>query len=304
MNYIMRYDYDNFDDVFVNIAAVRHGASFKFMGCVIQFYQFDDRSIIFWMDGNGLSKEEASKKMRNVAKILSFMFALNFYSEDNMILERELKLEPNKLLANKSVENLKYVEEKINRFNINNQFFYDILDLLNIAYDNLYRGRDEDAFLYFFKVIERIAKKHYLVYMERHHTTGSTRNNKRELRKLLKNYTEKLLQVRLTEDMMDRKVDMIYKSIKFEFYGSVFNKISLFIKKNKIRIDIKDVSNLVKARNKIAHGGTIEPDDLSMFLIDCEYLANEMFAYQFFGKDYLDLKISSYRYFKGDDMYK
>lgn len=304
MNYIMRYDYDNFDGIFENIVAVRHGTSFKFMECVVKFYQFDDRCILFWIDGNGFSKDEAYEKIRNAAKVLSFMFALNFDSENNVIFERELKLEPNNLLAKKSERNLKYVEKRISRFNINKQFFYDMLDLLNVAYNNLYNSRDEDAFIYFFKVIEQISKKYYLLYMERHHTKAATRKNKRELRNLLKNYTEDLLQVGLTEDMMDRKVDTLYKSIKLEFYGSVFNKISLFIKRNKIQIDINDVSSLVKVRNKIAHGDTIESDDFSSFLTNCEYLANEMFSYHFFGKDYLNLKLSSYRYFKGEDIYK
>lgn len=304
MNYLMRYDYDNFDDVFENIAAVRHGTCFQFMGCIVRFYQIKDRCIIFWIDGTGLSKEQAYTELSNAAKVLSFMFALNFNSEYNEFLERNFKLEPNELLAKNSIKNLKYVEKKINRFNINKQFFYDMLNLLSIAYNNFYSGRDEDAFIYFFKVIERIAKKHYLVYMERHHTAGSTRKNKHELRKLLKDYTENLLQVELTEDMMDRKVDLIYKSIKAEFYGSVFNKISLFIKKNKIQIDIKKVSSLVKVRNKIAHGDIIEQEALSLSLANCEYLANEVFAFHFFKRDYLELKLSSYRYCKGNDLYK
>lgn len=304
MNYIIQYHYENFDDIFKNIVAIRHRTTFKFMECVVEFYQFEDRNIIFWFDGSELSKQEIQKKMINAIKVLSFLFGLNLYVENKCLRKIEKKIEVNNLLGKKWKNNLQYVEKKISRFKVTKQFFYEMLDLINVAYENLYNRREEDAFIYFFKVIEKIAKKHYLIYMERQHTSKKVKNNKQELRKILKNYTESLLQVELTENMMDRKVDYFYKNIKLEFYGNIFNKISLFIKKKNIDININKVSDIVKARNKIAHGDYIEPKELDNLLYPCEYLANQMFSFYFFQKNYLDLKLRSYRYNKGKDIYE
>lgn len=305
MNYYLRYDYDNFQSFYENIVSIRHGACFEFMGCKVKFYQMpsDDRCIIVSCCGNMLSKGQAEEKMKNVLKILSFLFALNISTAEFAIWESDAVMEINELLSRKSKKILHNIERKIERFKVNAGFFDEIMHLLSIAYENLFNNRDEDAFVYFFKIIEKIAKKHYLIYMQRHHTVKATRKNKSELRNFLKSYSLNFLNVKLTQDLVDRKVDLLYKNLKMELYGSIFGKISLFIQRHKIEIDINIVSELVKVRNKIAHGDTIEQDMLSGDLACCEYLANEMIAYHFFNIDYLKVHFKSYRHFQGEDIY-
>lgn len=111
------------------------------------------------------------------------------------------------------------------------------------------------------------------------------------------------LKVILTDDLINRKVDLLYKILKMEFYGSILGKISLFIQCHKIDIDINNVSKLVKIRNKLAHGDTIVQNLLLEYLGWCEYLANEMIAYHFFKTNYQKLRLKSYRYFQGEDIY-
>lgn len=305
MNYYMRYYFDNFHYYFENRVAIRHGTCFSFMGCKVKFYQlpFEDRCILVSCCGDTLTKNLAEEKMINALKILSFLFAINIASEGSVVWESNIVLEENQLLSKKAKNILQNVERKIERFNLNLDFFYEIINLLCIAYENLFNDRDEDAFIYFFKIIEKISKKHYLIYMQRHHTVKASKICKTELRNFLVKYSIDFLNVELTEDMINRKVDMIYKNLKIEFYGNVFSKISLFVKRHKIKIDIDVISKLVKIRNKTAHGDSIEQNILSDYLIYCEYLANEMIAYHFFHKDYLKLHLKSYRYYKGEDIY-
>lgn len=305
MNYYMRYDYDNFHSFYENIVSIRHGTCFEFMECQVKFYQmpFDDRCIIVSCCGDALSKDLAEEKMKNVLKVLSFLFAINISVTEFAIGKSDHVMEVNELLSQKSKKVLHTIERKIKRFNVNADFFDEIMNLLSIAYENLFNNRDEDAFVYFFKIIEKISKKHYLVYMQRHHTAKATRKNKSELRNFIKSYSVSFLKVKLTDDLIDRKVDMLYKSLKMEFYGSIFGKISLFIQRYKIEMNIDIVSKLVKIRNKIAHGDTIDQDMLSNYLASCEYLANEIIAHHFFNTEYLKLHFKSYRYLKGDDVY-
>ena len=131
--------------------------------------------------------------------------------------------------------------------------------------------------MYFFKVIERIAKQYYVVYIQRHHTKAITSKNKNELKIMLKNYILNNLYVELTDDILNRKVDLFYKEIKMEFYGSIFNKISLFVTKEEINISVDTISKLVKLRNKIAHGDIVDELKLTNCLGQCEYLAMQMF---------------------------
>ena len=65
-----------------------------------------------------------------------------------------------------------------------------------------------------------------------------------------------------------------------EFYGSIFNKISLFVTKEEVGISVDTISKLVKLRNKIAHGDTVDEQNLTNCLGQCEYLAMQMFSKQ------------------------
>ncbi len=304
MNYIMRYDYDNYDDVFEAIPALRHGTCFSILNCNIRFYQLREQEIVFWINGSNFSKEEACAIFDLVLKILTYMFALPINARTSYISEVSWEIRPNNSLSKKYSENFVYVESKIKKFKKTQSFFNEMLGLLSVAYDNLYNRRDEDAFLYFFKVIERISKHNYLIYLQRHHNKSATKQNKNELKKLIKTYALNYLKVELTEDMLDRKIDLLYKDLKLEFYGSIFDKISLFITINNFNFDKSKISQLVKVRNKIAHGDILDENLLNDSLGNCEYLSMQIFSLFFFRKKYEKLHIRSYRHFKGEDVYK
>ena len=304
MNYVMYYDYDNFDDVYYCIPSVRHGATFKMFGCIVRFYQLNDPQILFWLDGNNHSKEVAKGIFEKVSKLLSYLFALPLYNKENQFIEVKWSIETNNALSRKTLKTMNLLENKIKRFSKITNFYNETMDLLIVALENFFKYRKEDAFVYFFKVIERIAKQYYIVYMQRHHTKAITKKNKNDLRTFLKHYALNNLQIELTEDMLARKVDLFYKDIKMEFYGSVFNKISLFVKKEQININVNAISKMVKVRNKIAHGDSVDEDMLTRCLAECEYLAMQMFSVYFFRKKYTELHITSYRYFDKFDPYR
>lgn len=139
--------------------------------------------------------------------------------------------------------------------------------------------------------------------MQRHHTKAVTSRNKNELKSILKNYALNNLCIELTEDILSRKVDLFYKEMKMEFYGSIFNKISLFVTRENLKINVSVISKLVKVRNKIAHGDTVDEETLTSCLAQCEGLAMQMFSKEFFRRKYEDLHIKSYRYYAEEDPY-
>ena len=304
MNYVMNYDFDNFDSIYECIPSVRNGVAFCMFDCIVKFYTMNDNQVTFWVNGSKHTKKEASQIFDKVSKLLSYLLALPLYSKENRCFEVEWCLHTNNILSKKSMNKIRVIEKSTSRFRKVSTYFNENLDLLIVAIDNLFKYRKEDAFVYFFKVIERIAKQYYVVYIQRHHTKAITSKNKNELKIMLKNYILNNLYVELTDDILNRKVDLFYKEIKMEFYGSIFNKISLFVTKEEINISVDTISKLVKLRNKIAHGDIVDELKLTNCLGQCEYLAMQMFSKQFFRRKYEELHITSYRYFDKEDPYK
>ena len=304
MNHVVYYDFDNFDiSLYECIPAVRNGTILRFLDCFVKFIISNEYRIIFWINGDDYTKEEAIKIFSKVSKILSYSFALPLYNKDFRYSEVNWNLHQNNLLSQKAANKIQKIENKINRFNKTSNIFEENLDLLVVAIDNFFKYRIEDAFVYYFKVIERTAKQYFVFYMNRHHIKVNTRKNKQDLKNYLQEYAFNNLNVVLTQDILDRKVDLLYKEIKKEFYGSIFGKISLFITKNNIDVNVDVISKLVKIRNKIAHGDIVDDQKLEEYLADCEYLAMQMFSVQHFNTKYELLHIKSYRYTKGEDVY-
>lgn len=297
------YDFDNFEDIYVCLPAVRHGTCFEFMGCLVKFYTLHDYEILFEVKDSSLSKNDAEKVFEQATKLLSVLFALPLYEENIYRGQVHDQLDTNKLLSKKKRDELKYIEKRVSAFKKVRTFWNDMIDLTVVAYGNLYRYREEDAFVYFFKVIERIAKEYYITYMQRHHTKAATSNNKNVLRNFLDTYAANQLGVKMTPDMLDRKVDLFYKEFKMEFYGSVFNKISLFVNREKISVDVQQISKMVKVRNKLAHGDKVEKEELDRIVGASEYLALQMFSKYFFRKKYEEIHLKSYRYEYGKEVF-
>lgn len=303
MNYVMQYEFDNVEDHFDDFRLkIRNGACFEIMDCLIKYCDKDEKYLLIWTNGN-VSSNKAEEKINIVAKLLTFLVAGPVYDSKNHIKEVSYIINKNTLLGKKKIKELDKAEKKICKFVETKVLFYEILDLISIAFENLYNNRDEDAFTYFFKVIEKLAKSHYLLYMKRYHTKNYTRRNKDELRKFMKNYGEDFFNVILTTNILDRKIDMLYKNLKVEFYGSIFGKISLLLKRHGIIININKLSELVKVRNKIAHGDMVESEKLQNSLGYCEDLALNIVSKYFFNCRYENLHIKSERFNGCGDFY-
>ena len=98
MNYVMYYDFDNFDSVYECIPAVRNGVAFELFDCIIKVQKMHDPLITFWVNGNDYSKEEAIDIFIKVSKLLSYMFALPIYSKENRFVDVNWSIKSNYIL--------------------------------------------------------------------------------------------------------------------------------------------------------------------------------------------------------------
>lgn len=302
MKFKFRYDYDDIDEPFINKIGIRHGACFNFLECTVKLYQLSERSILFQVEAGTI--EEAHKKTEYAVGVLNLLLAISINTDELAIVTGDMSLVNNSLLSKHTKTRLEYAQGKISRFGDSKKdLFVGCVKLMNIGMRNYYKFNNEDAFVYYFKVIERIAKANYVIYMDRHHNPSHTRPNKQQLKTFLTHYSTNVLKVKLTDDMMNRKVDILYKEIKEEFYGSVFSKISLFVQNNSISFSENTISKLVKIRNKLAHGDIVDSEVLQTYVVYCEHLAFEMISQFFFHRKYSDIKIPSYRFRLGEDLF-
>lgn len=72
MNYVMYYEFDNFDDLYECRPCVRHGTTFQIFDCIVKFYRLNNEQITFWVNGENHTKEEAEEifeKLQNYFRI-------------------------------------------------------------------------------------------------------------------------------------------------------------------------------------------------------------------------------------------
>lgn len=294
MSTALRYSFDNIDNyIYTYRIRLKSKASFILCGCKVQFINGETKHIII----ESLESDEDLNKLylrqentENCAKLLSYIFTVPIYDRRHYDVVNT-NVDVNNAISKKNLAKIQYIDKCVSKFNKTKDFFYEILDLYVIALENLLDCRNEDAFLYYFKIVEKISKNYYLSYMQRYNKKNNNKDNKKELKEFIQKYATDRLGVTITEDMLNTKVDLLYKNLKMEFYGSVFNKISLVITKEKIPTDLEGLSKLVKTRNKLAHGDSIPFSEMD--LPGVIVLANEMISKRFFRKKFSDLNLKS-----------
>ena len=300
--YCYWYDFDNYDDVYDISLKLRHGTCFQFMGCICTYYGMTEKSMyIFLPNNDSLDDKQAKTKIDFVTKILTLVFAIPIWDKDLTVLKSNSIPTVNKLISADNLNKLAFIDKRIQTFKADRTFFEECVNLLIVANHNYYVRNDEDTLLYFFKIIEKIAKENYRRYMERYFTKARVKRDKQELRRILSKYTKDNLNMSLTDNMLNTNVDYFYRQIKEKFYGNIYGKISLMINHRNIKISSDIVSMLVKCRNKLAHGDSIDEEELLVCIDYAEVLAEEFIAKKFFYKAYDDIHICAKRLGKDDE---
>ena len=116
MNYVMYYDFDNFDSIYECIPSVRNGVAFGMFDCIVKFYTMNDNQVTFWINGSNHTKKEAEGIFEKVSKLLSYLFALPIYGKENRHFEVEWCLQTNNMLSKKSMNTISLIEKSINKF--------------------------------------------------------------------------------------------------------------------------------------------------------------------------------------------
>jgi hypothetical protein len=293
--YTYKYDFDNFDEPFRFKIKLKNGSKFRFLNNYYEYYFYpkdNEQALRSYclLD----TKEEAKKSIEFSNNVLQYIIMAPILQKDVSIRKKEINrviLCDEANISTKNISILKYVSEKILKFKVEYDLFNEVINLNHVALSNLIMHRKEDSILYYFKIIEKLSKKNYVKFHERNYTKKVKQNNKNKLRSFLENYFNENLKVDMTEGILSTAIEEIYKKLRREAYSSIYLKISFFCNCKSIPVNLESLSELVKTRNKLAHGDTVENEVLDNALSTAFLLSREFISIYFFNKKYSEISI-------------
>ena len=82
MNYLVEYDFNNFNETFDCVPGVRNGVTFDFLDCRIKINTLGESLASFWINGEITSIEEAKSKLINVLNYYHIFFHCHFMKRE------------------------------------------------------------------------------------------------------------------------------------------------------------------------------------------------------------------------------
>lgn len=292
-----KYYFDNYEYPYIFKATFKNGAKFKFLNVYYEYYyspKENEQSLVCSyltdIDDTIIAKKNITIA-NNVLQYLLNIPIINEYTYRCEVSSYETITHTFKNLSKEKKEKINFISNKVSKFNKEKILFNEVLTLNDIAFKNHIADRYEDAILYYFKILEKLAKKNYIKYHERNYTNAVKNNNKKCLHKFLETFLKENLKITMTSDMLKTTVDEVYNKIRYESYNSIFLKISFFCECKNIQFDSKKLHLLVKNRNKLAHGDSIDESTIMTSLATAQYLAQNFISIYFFRKSYEDISI-------------
>ncbi|MBB6622249.1 hypothetical protein H7E67_02290 [Clostridium gasigenes] len=297
-NYFYKYDFDNFEEPYRFKINIKNGSKFKFLNNYYEYYFYprEKEQLLCCYSFSEMDKEGAERQIQFSNNVLQFIFIAPICDKNVYIQE----LDKNKditvdyvNISTKKIDILRYISDKILKFKVERELFEEVIGLHGVALSCLINNNYEDSVLYHFKIIEKLSKKNYIKFHEKNYTKKVKQTNKNKIRSFIEEYFTKNLKVRMTENMLSTATDEIYKKLRKEAYSSIFLKISFLCNCKNLLIDSDKVNELVKTRNKLAHGDSVEEYVVHNSLRTAILLSQESISLYFFHKKYKDIHIST-----------
>lgn len=272
--------------------SLQSGITFKLQDCYCSFHRIVDAGEV-WEKltisyySTEKNEKEAKEKIKNCSDLLAFILALpldyKYYSFD------EMDYVPDKTLSNlnKKIMKLQQVDVDIKRFKKSKKMFFDILSLHQKAtqYSYMYEF-EEEAYLYFFKIIENIAKD----YFEKE-SRNKLKPNSKKVRGIISSIIGKDFNIIYSDNKADEIAGLLSNYLISIASEDIYSKISFLCNHNKIRIDYNMLGKAISLRNKIAHDSYVNINYESKEYGFIMNLSREVIAKKYFGRKYESLWI-------------
>lgn len=297
--YTYRYDFDNFEYPYRFKIKFKNGSKFKFLNNYYKYcfnHKEGDQTLYCYCCLEMKDKKEAERRIRFSNNVLQYICITPLDDKSTYVYESDESDDTyldNFNTETKNIAKLSDISEKIFKFKVDRGLFEEVMGLNGIALLGLVNDNMEDSVLYYFKIIEKLSKRNYVKYHEKNYTKKVKQINKNILRNFIEKYFNENLKVKMSENMLNTSTDEIYKKMRSEAYSAIFLKISFFCNFKKISVDLNKLNELVKTRNKLAHGDLVDIDALNSSLVTASSLSNEFIASYFFQKKYKEVNLNT-----------
>lgn len=288
----MKYSYDNCEETFLDMYKIPDGSVIEAFDCRIEFGFSEWPEIIFWANGEKYSREEAELMCHRAAKILSYILFLPICWKENDFYETEQIIETNNCLSNELILKVQIVEEGLKTLGENSSCFEKVLDQLAKALNNLFKNHEEEAFFFFYKIVELIAKNYYKL----NEKEFEVNDNKCvvEIKKNIEHYLSNKLDIPLAGGALKAEAEKIYVKLKEKFRYDTYWKIAFTIARHNLNgypneITADEVYGFKELRNSIAHGELIDDKQIEDSLKKCKFLAVQLLSKYFFNRNYEEI---------------
>lgn len=276
--------------------SLKSGITFKFQDCYCRFRRTvhkDSRDvwerIIVSYYTDSKCYEKAKQKIRQCLDLLSFIFIIPFDYEGIQCEKVDVIEEVLSNNRTKKIIQLQEISDKVDRFRKSRGRFFDVLAIFRkgIQYGFM-DGFIEEAYLYYFKSIENVAKE----YFDKE-AKDKLDINKEELENILLKIFKENFGIVYSDNKINDIAGVIKRKLINISSGDIYSKIALFCNRNKIRVDYDLLGRAVSLRNKIAHEDNVNIDDYMEEYFFILKLSREIIAKKYFNKNYNKIYIKS-----------
>lgn len=276
--------------------SLKSGITFKFQDCYCRFRRtvmkdsgdvWERMIVSYYTDIK--CDEKSTQKIRRCLDLLSFIFLIPFHYDAIQCEEVNVIEETVSSNTDKKIIQLQEISDKVDRFRKSKNRFFDVLAIFKkgIQYGFM-DGFIEEAYLYYFKSIENIAKEYFAKEAK-----DKLDINKEELENILLKIFEKNFGIIYSDNKIKDIAGVMKRKLINISSEDIYSKISFFCNKNKIRIDYNLLGRAVSLRNKIAHEDNVNIDNYNEEYSFILILSREIIAKKYFGKNYKKVHIKS-----------
>lgn len=277
--------------------SMQSNVKFELLDCYFEFYRgnngHEEESLIINYFDKCNDRKNAYKKIELSLKILTYLFLIPLYDEGALDVEEvdHIPLTIDKK-SNIKVSKIESLSQKIKKLKKTKALFEDSMHIINAGIRFHYMSYfEEDAFLNFFKVIEKIVKYDNAMKRNQIEKQLSSASNKNELQMFLDKYLCNKLEVKFTNNKLVDLTDKLAAMLLRDCTQDVYSQIAFFCKHNNISINPNLLSSCIKVRNGIAHGDVIDMDKYRQEYSYIFQLALNIVSKSFFSEQYKNIAI-------------
>lgn len=264
---------------------LKHNAGFWLTDCYLcmsknsedEFIESDSFVISYFAKDD--DKKFAEQKIIKAMNLLVYLTRIPYELENISKIECDTLPNSNVVISKRKTEMIDKVNETYSRIKTKKSLLAESLQLFSSAlkYDYQFNYND-DAFFSYFRIIEKISKDDFEI------NKISIDKGKDKIQIVIQELMRENYNVTLSNNNLENVTGEISKSLYEKVFNNIYSKISMCLNKRCIVFDPERLGEVVKLRNKLAHGDLIDMEEYATEVSFVRNISISLIKHKFFGK--------------------